>query len=203
MKKFILVLSAVCLAACSMPFQKTSLAYLARGEMYYKTGKLKKALKDFNKAVEKDNYNIEAYASRGTLLYDLQQYETAISDFNIVLQADPNRSEVHSAIGAALAAQGKFKEGRESLLKALELNPSNVEAICSLGGIYYSTGNYKAAIEEYTKAIKLRPAPQIYFARAVSYTAYGKEKEALADYRAAGVEVNQPEKAEATDKAVK
>lgn len=187
MKRLLIAVSIFCLAGCALPLKKTSNDYLARGEMYYKTGKLKKALKDFNSAVQKDNYNIEAYASRGALLYDLQQYETALADFNLVLAADPNRSEVHSAIGATLAAQGKYQEARESLLKALELNPSNVEAICSLGGVYYSTENYKAAIEEYTKALKLRPSPQIYFARGVSYAAYGKDKEALADYKAAGV----------------
>ena len=207
MKNLILIICAVALTGCALPLNKPSSYYVARGEMNYKTGNLKKALKDFNTAVEKDNYNVEAYASRGSLLFDLQQYETALSDFNIVLQADPNRSEVHSAVGATLAAQGKYKESRESLLKALELNPSNVEALCSLGGVYYSTGNYKAAVEEYTKAIKLRPAPQIYFARAVAYNANGKIKEAQADFQAAGVEVvtvdEQAAQKTETGKAVK
>lgn len=206
MKNLILVLCVAVLTGCSLPLNKPSSYYVARGEMSYKTGNLKKALKDFNTAVQKDNYNVEAYASRGALLFDLKQYETALSDFNIVLQADPNRSEVHSAVGATLAGQGKYKESRESLLKALELNPSNVEALCSLGGVYYSTGNYKSAIEEYTKAIKLRPAPQIYFARAVAYNAYGNIKEAQADFQAAGVEVTYDEQAAQkteTGKAVK
>lgn len=195
MKNLIIVICALAVSGCSLPLNKPSSYYVARGEMNYKTGNFKKALKDFNTAVEKDNYNIDAYASRGALLFDLQQYETALSDFSIVLQADPNRSEVHSAIGAALAGQGKYKESRESLLKALELNPSNVEALCSLGGVYYSTGNYKAAIEEYTKAIKLRPAPQIIFARGVAYSAYGKIDEAKADFDAAGVEFTVTEQA--------
>ncbi len=195
MRNLIFVISIALLTGCALPLNRPSSYYVARGEMNYKTGNLKKALKDFNTAVEKDNYNVDAYASRGALLFDLQQYETALSDFNIVLQADPNRSEVHSAIGAALAGQGKYKESRESLLKALELNPSNVEALCSLGGVYYSTGNYKTAIEEYTKAIKLRPAPQIYFARGVAYNAYGKINEAKADFQAAGVDFAVAEQA--------
>jgi len=193
MRNVILFLSILFLTACSLPLKKTSNDYLARGQMYYKTGKYKKALNDFNKAIEKDNYNMEAYASRGVLLFDLKQYHTALSDFGIVLRSDPNSSEAYSAIGAALAAQGRYNEARESLMKALELNPSNVEAICSLGGIYYSTGVYKAAVEEYTKAINLRPAPQIYFERGVAYKAYGKNDEAEADYKAAGVKFDQPQ----------
>lgn len=193
MKRQIIVLACFLLAGCSMFSHKTSAEYLAMGEMYYKTGDYKKALKDLNKAIEKDAYNMEAYASRGTLLFGLQEYDSALSDFNIVLQAEGERSEVYSAIGATYAAKGDYKEARENLLKALEINPANVEALCSLGGVYFSTENYKAAIEEYTKAIKLRPAPQAYFARALAYEKYGLIKEAAADYKMAGVSVDLPE----------
>ncbi|MDR0646053.1 MAG: tetratricopeptide repeat protein [Elusimicrobiota bacterium] len=187
--KFLTIFLCAVLAGCGgfAVKKKTSLDYLAIGEMYHKTGDLKKSLNNFNKAVETDANNIEAYASRGALLFDLGEYKDALSDFNIVIKFYPNRSEAYSAAGAALAALGDYIPAREKLLRALKLNPSNVYAISSLGGVYFSTQNYKAAIEEYTKAINLQPVVEFYFMRGAAYQKYGKQKEAETDFKAAGL----------------
>lgn len=203
MKKLALLLSVVLLAGCSVFTPKTSVENLAKGEMYYKTGDYKKALKYLNKAVTKDPYNLDAYASRGALLFEVDDYDAAIADFNIIMQANPNRSEVYSAIGAALAAQGKYDEAIKVLAQALALNPANVEALCSMGGIYYSKGEYKNAVEEYTKALQYRKAPQIYLMRGLSYDQAGMTKEARADLEFAGFEVVEATEAAPAKEEVK
>ena len=185
MKKFLIPLICLLAAACSsVPVSKSS-EYLAKGEMYYKTGRVQKALKYFNKAVAEDPYNAEAYLSRGTLLYSAGEYDKAIDDFGVVLDSDKNVPELYSALGAAYAAKGEYAKAREALLKSLELYPANVAALNSLGGIYYSTGNYNAAIKEYDKALALRPVYQIYYMRGVCYEKLGRTQEAEADFKAA------------------
>jgi tetratricopeptide (TPR) repeat protein len=192
MRRIFLILLCALFAGCaSTGGVNTSLEYAAKGEMYQKTGDYKKALKYLNKAVEKDEYNIDAYASRGALLFTLEDYQNALSDFNIVKHFNPNRSEAYSAAGAALAAMGGYVEAKENIDRALELSPSNVQAVATLGGIYYQTKNYKEAIEQYTNAIALLPAANLYFMRGVCYQQYGMKDEAAADYQTAGLTEGQ------------
>jgi tetratricopeptide (TPR) repeat protein len=188
MKNFFLLSIYFLFAGCGWPGHKPdAVEYLARGEMYHKTGKLKKALSNLNKAEEADAYNAEVYAARGALLFDFGEYEKALSDFNAVINLTPYRSEAYAAAGASLAALGRFVLARENILKALELNPVNVQALSSLGGIYFSTGNFKASAEEYTKAINLQPAAAFYFMRGAAYEKLGSLEAARADYQSAGL----------------
>ncbi|MDR1123493.1 MAG: tetratricopeptide repeat protein [Elusimicrobiota bacterium] len=187
-----LFLFCIACAGCAGAGKKdAALENLARGEMYHKTGRHKRALKYLNKAAAAGSG--EAMASRGALLYDMGRYQDALEDFNAVIAAEPGRAEAYSAAGAAMAALGSYLPARESLLRSLELNPSNAAAHISLGGIYFNTQNYDAAAAEYTKALELRPAGDIYFMRGVCLLYYGKTAAAHEDFKAAGLsEENYP-----------
>ena len=171
----------VCCACAGVTVDKST-EYLAKGEMYHKTGRAQKALKYLNKAIAEDPANAQAYLSRGSLFYSVGEYDNAIADFNVVLEADKNVPELYAALGAAYAAKGEYKEGRDALLKSLELYPNNVAALNSLGGIYYSTENYNAAIEQYGKALDIRAVPEIFYMRGLCYEKLGMQDKADADF---------------------
>lgn len=192
MRKLLILSLAIILAGCAGAGKKTSsLEYLAKGEMYHKTGDLKNAFKNLNKAVEVDHNNIEAYASRGALLYSMGDYKNALTDFTVVIYHQPYRADAYAAAGAAMAELGDYLNAQEVLLHALKLNPSHIAARVSLGGMYLTTQNYAAAIEEYTTAITLQPAGDIYFMRGIAYQQYGKIEEAHKDFKAAGLKEDE------------
>ena len=106
---FILVFCFIFLAGC-LNVQFKSRDYAAKGEMYLKTEKYKKAEKYLNKAISANPQNLEAYKNRGTLYYTLGDYAKALSDFDYVLSYQKYDSGVLSAKGATLASMGKYNE---------------------------------------------------------------------------------------------
>ena len=189
MKNLSVILSVILLAGCSSVGTKTANDYLAKSEMYYKTGNLKAAWDNAQKALEKDKNAVAAYGTMGTILYDQGNYDEAIKYFTVLYQAGDKRSEVLSALGAAYAAKGDYDNALTYLEASLKLNPSNFAALTSLGGIYYSKEEYQKAVDIYTNVIALYPVAAVYAARGAVYEKLGKTELALQDYKTAGIEL--------------
>lgn len=185
-RKYILIFSLCFLAACAGT-QTKSTEYSARGEMYLKTGKLTKAEKYLNKAIEANPYNIDAYKNRGSLYYSLGNYEQALKDYDYVLGYEPHNSSVLSAKGAVLASMGKYEESFNNLLTALKLNPSNVAALNSMAGIYFVGEDFNKAIKIYTISLEYQTTPEAYLMRGKSYAQLGNTEKAEADFAMAKI----------------
>lgn len=69
-----------------IPGQKLEDKYLCRGHLYYKLGKIERAIQDFDKVIELEPNYKDAYYSRGLIYYKQQKYEQAIKDFEKYLQ---------------------------------------------------------------------------------------------------------------------
>ena len=189
MKNLSILFFAVLFIGCASFGAKTANDYLAKSEMYYKTGDLKASWNNAQKALEKDPKAVSAYGIMGTILYDQGKYDEAIKYFEVLYQAGDKRSEVISALAAAYASKGSYGEALKYVDEALTLNPSNLAALATKGGIYYAKEQYPQAIDVYTKAIAILPSALLYNARGAAYQKMGKVQEALQDYKAAGVEV--------------
>ena len=189
MKNLSILFFTVLLAACSAFNTKTANDYLAKSEMYYKTGNLKASWDYAQKALKKDPTAVSAYGTLGTILYDQGDYDNAIKYFEVLYQAGDKRSEVLSALGAAYAAKGNYDEALTYLDNSLKMNPSNLSALTSLAGIYYSKQEYQQAVDVYTAILEILPSAVIYNARAGAYEQLGQRDLALQDYKTAGVEV--------------
>ncbi len=188
MKNLSVVVLAVLLVGCSVFSPKTSSDYLAKSEMYYKTGDLKKSWNNAQKALEKDASAVSAYGIMGSILYENGDYDNSIKYFEALYQAGDKRSEVLSALGAVYASKGEYEKALTYLKESLKLNPSNVAALASVGGIYYSLENYQQAVDIYTQALSIVPSAPLYNMRAAAYEKLGDMDKALNDYKAAGIE---------------
>lgn len=187
MKNLSILFFTLLLAGCAAFTAKSAQDYLAKSEMYYKTGNLKASWKEAQKALKKEPSAISAYGIMGSILYDQGNYEQAIKYFEALYKAGDRRSEVLSALGAAYASKGDFEKAAVCINEALKLNPSNLAALTTKGGIYYSLKDYQNALDTYTKALEILPSPVIYNARAAVYLQMGETDLALQDYKAAGV----------------
>lgn len=178
--KYILIFCLFFIVACTSTKTKST-DYAARGEMYLKTGKLAKAEKYLNKAIEANPYNIDAYKNRGSLYYNLGDFENALKDFDYALQYEPNNSSILSAKAAVLASMGQYEESFNNLLTALKLNPSNIAALNSMAGIYFIIGDFEKAVQIYTISLEYQTTPEAYLMRGKCYLELGKKEEAEND----------------------
>lgn len=187
MKNLSILFFTLLLAGCAAFTSKSAQDYLAKSEMYYKTGNLKASWKEAQKALKKEPSAISAYGIMGSILYDQGNYDQAIKYFEVLYKAGDRRSETLSALGAAYASKGDFEKASAYINEALKLNPSNLAALTTKGGIYYSLKDYQNALDIYTKALEILPSPVIYNARAAVYLQMGETDLALQDYKSAGV----------------
>jgi len=75
--------------------------YLDAGIEKGKSGELKEAIKDFNKAIEIDPQNADTYFFRALAKDGLKDYQGAIADFNKVIAINPQYHHAYARRGLA------------------------------------------------------------------------------------------------------
>ena len=179
MKKIYLLALLFAGACQTLP---TSSEWLARGNGYFKDGKLKQAVQAYNHAEKLNSQDAEVYASRGAAYFFEADYEKAQADFIRVLQINPYRADAYTALASALAAQGDYKTALQLVNQGLVLNPNRPETFFTRGGINFMLEEYEQAVYDYSTVIQMRPAADVYNARGAAYLKLGKEKEAEQDF---------------------
>ncbi len=184
MKKTIL-LFAVCLCAAACQTLPTSSEYLARGDGYFKDGKIEQALKAYDKALALNPDRTDIYASRGAAYFFKGDYVSAQNDFLTVVEKNPYQADAYTALGSALAALGDYDNALKMFSISLNLNPSKPETFFSRGGVFFMQGEYDKAIADYTSVILLAPAAEVYNARGAAYLKKGDTAKAEDDFNVA------------------
>ena len=69
--------------------------------MFYESGQFKKAIDEYDKAVQADPEHGSAYASRGAAYEKLAEHERAIEDYDRAIELDPTVASSYENRGAA------------------------------------------------------------------------------------------------------
>ncbi len=170
---------------CACQTLPTSSEWVTRGDGYLKDGKMKQALKAYNRAWKLNDKNAAVYASRGAAYFFAGEYPAAQADFMKVLEINPYQVDAYTALGSVLAAQGSYEEALKILNVALMLDPAKPETFFSRGGINFMLGKYDQAVQDYSYVLKIRPAADVYNARGAAYLKMGEKEKAEADFAAA------------------
>ena len=80
---------------------KTAEEYTARGRDFINIGKLTKARKLFEKAIELSPKNAEAYFQRGFVFLITRDYSAAIDDFSLAIDLNPDFADALFRRGTA------------------------------------------------------------------------------------------------------
>lgn len=135
--------------------------YILRGEAYMQTSDFRRAMDDFNAAIEQNPSSAVAYYDRSLLNSRLENYADALADIN-----------------NALAARA---DGADSILSLRDLYAKR-------GQLNLWMKNWEGAIADYTNSLA-RPDgivnPAVYAERAEAYTALGNYTDAINDYSSA------------------
>lgn len=130
-------------------------AYLWRGMEYGDRGNGRKALEDFNRAIEINPSLTDAYRYRGLLLGVAKQYEKSIADLDQYLAKHPKEGEIYFNRALSHLNLGHMDEALNDLNRTIELLPKFERAYKVRGNIYQQTGQQEKAEADYKKVSEL------------------------------------------------
>ena len=130
-------------------------AYLHRGLTKLEMGQSKKAIKDFNAALQLDQQYIDAILFRGKARIQAYKFEDAIRDFKTVIQHDPENISAYHQMALAKMGMGNYVGAKKDLSVIIELDPKNAEAFYQRGVAFFDGGSRKKACLDWEIAKKL------------------------------------------------
>lgn len=139
-------------------------AYYKRGLAFAKLEGIKKAIPDFDKAIEINPSDPVFYVARGNAYRDSvwghgkyieKEVNQAIGDYNKALEMNANLSPAYANRGKAYQKLEKFDQADADLNKAIQLDSRNVDAYFDLGDIAVEKKDYGQAISQYSKVIDI------------------------------------------------
>lgn len=136
--------------------------YISRGLLFHNYYKdLKKALEDYNRAIELKNDIPIYYDQRGKLYIDLNQFQKAIDDLTYSLEIGYDRPETLNSRGVAYIELGLKEEALKDFSQAIKIKPSYYLAYRNRAFLYKELGMYKEAIEDFKKVIEINPNDEL------------------------------------------
>ncbi|MYF99913.1 tetratricopeptide repeat protein, partial [Candidatus Poribacteria bacterium] len=130
--------------------------YAERAFDAYQTEKYKKAIEDYDKAIELELNNPYHYYYRAQSRAELRQYKEAVSDFSKAIQFDPKDSDNYVQRAKVRVELQQYEEAISDYDKAIDLKPDS--------SYYYNRaqtkvelGRYEEAIADYSEALRREP----------------------------------------------
>jgi len=137
------------------PTKESAEIYLNRGVDYSQKGEYKRAVSDYNKAIEIDPGFVVAYLNRGFTHSKMGEYEKAISDYTKAIELNPRYAIAYRNRGFVYRKIGENDKAIADYTNAIEIEPKDAVAYYYRGNIYYSMGEYDKAWEDIRKARSL------------------------------------------------
>ncbi len=103
-------------------------AYNVRGSAYGRAGEHRRALDDFNRAIELKPRFYQAYANRALVERNMGDQAQAASDYNTALQLNPSYDVAYIGRGNLYRQAGRLDEAFRDFNKAIELDTTDPRA---------------------------------------------------------------------------
>ncbi len=162
-KKFREASKALSDAMRYMPSKRRRLSVM-EGELYYRSGKLRKSAKLLENTLRWHEVRKEKWLfmqAAGTLAFCYDQLglpDRSIRLYERILEVDPGNSLMMNNLAYILALEGKsLEKAKELAMKATSNEPANAGFLDTLGWIYFRLGEYAKAREILEKASSLDP----------------------------------------------
>jgi len=129
--------------------------YMRRGNDHYNQKRYKKAVAEYNKALQVDSGNPQAYFWRARCRLNIGQYDKAIADFNKAVKFDPKYSKAYDNLGWLYMKRGEFDKSIGFLNKSIKLKPDNGWAYYTRAHVRIEQGNVEKGVIDANKACKM------------------------------------------------
>jgi tetratricopeptide (TPR) repeat protein len=166
---------------------KYASAYHLRGIAYAVLEEYRRAIKDYNKAIELnpelDDALSEIYSNRGHAYSYLKDNRRAIKDCNKAIELDPKNAFAYLNRGFAYYSLKEYRRAISDYNKAIELDQNKADLYVRRGVAYLRLKEYRRAISDYNKAIELdQKKAGLYFGRGTAYRMLEEYRKAISDY---------------------
>jgi serine/threonine protein kinase/tetratricopeptide (TPR) repeat protein len=143
----------------------------------------RKAIADYNKAIELEPGNGSNYNSRGIAYHSAGQFGLAIADYTKAIELIPRDAVIFTNRGLVYLDKGDVDLAINDFEMAIDINPKNAVSYRGLGEAFAKKKDYDRAINNFGTAIKLRPSDRLsYSSRGDAYFTKGQFKKAVEDY---------------------
>ncbi|MBT3199165.1 MAG: tetratricopeptide repeat protein [Phycisphaerales bacterium] len=135
--------------------------FCGMAEKNLQAGRLAKARKEADQAVELAPKFVEARMVLARVRMEQEAYVSAVSELKEACKLDETSSEAHYLMGIALEKSGNVSEAVEAYKKSYELDEMNVDAILAVGEVLAVNGKPLEGskyVEEYLETAKGTPA---------------------------------------------
>lgn len=138
MRKIFLTFVSIAMVAAVTSYcfanEQTSLKnaeyYFNRGNAHYEAKNYKKAIANFNKAIEMDPKMLhgQAYMLRGNSYHKLGKLQKAIKDYSRAIKLNPNNTRAYTNRGGALASTGNYQAAQSDWQTVIQIAPNSKHA---------------------------------------------------------------------------
>jgi tetratricopeptide (TPR) repeat protein len=135
--------------------QETAQTYFNRGVEFSQKGDFKKAVSDYNKAIDVNPEFVVAYLNRGYSYSRMGEFDKAISDYTKAIELNARYAVAYHNRGFVYRRMGEYDRAIVDLTKAIEIDPKYASAYYYRGNIYHYKGDYEKAWEDIKKARSL------------------------------------------------
>ena len=152
------------------------------GTTYLNAGDYEKAVKNFNKSIEKNDKFIDAYFNRALSYTYLKKYDEAINDYSIVIKLDPNNEVSFFNRSRIFNLKKEYQKALSDLNSAINIDKKFIEVYFDKAQIMTKMKDLNGAISTYTNLIEVLPNDPIpYYNRGLIKYRNGDKKGACED----------------------
>ncbi len=132
-------------------------AYIGRALSWREMNEPKKAIADFDRAIELGSDDTWIYFYRGSLYQETGQYREAIADFSRVIDSRPK--DVDSLLGRAeaLATIGEWRGSLADFNRVIEIEPNSSFYRAARGTAFLKHDEFEKGIADILAAIRMSP----------------------------------------------
>ena len=133
-----------------------STPFIIKGNALVSEKRYRAALRQFEKAVEKDRTHWPVYYYKGLCLRRMKDYAGAERSLKKALLFGEH-PPVYVQLARTFAAAGNTGEARRAFANALEMNPESDEALLRRGNMYLRRKQYDRALSDFEKCLAINP----------------------------------------------
>ncbi|KAI8596449.1 mitochondrial precursor protein import receptor tom70 [Dissophora ornata] len=125
-----------------------------RGTFTFLIGDGKKALADFDKAIELDPNYVQTYIKRGSIFMEQGDAGKTFGEFETAISIDAEDPNIYYHRGQVFFITGEYESAARDYVKSIELEPKFVFSHIQYGVAQYKLGNISDAMNIFKKALK-------------------------------------------------
>ena len=162
--------------------QKIADKLYEKGLAELQAGDFNKAVKNFNKSIQKNDKFVDAYFKRALSYTYLKKYEEAINDYSTVIELSPNDEVSFFNRSRIFTVIKDYEKALSDVNSAINIDKEFIEVYYQKASIMLKMRNLDGAISTYTNLIEIFPDdPRAYYNRGLLKYRNGDKKGACED----------------------